>query len=98
MNELLAGLKKQQSVITRSWDISDAAVKASYLIANDIALTSKQFNEGEFVKTCMPKAAEIVCPEKHQAFANIILTRHRAADRNSDLSADLYSQLMCNLK
>ena len=98
VNELLAGLKKQQSVFTHSREISDAAVKASYLIANEIAVASKPFSEGEFVKTCMLKAAEIVCPEKRQAFANISLTRNTVADRISDLSADLDSQLKRKVK
>uniref|UniRef100_A0A674DXZ8 SPIN-DOC-like zinc-finger domain-containing protein n=1 Tax=Salmo trutta TaxID=8032 RepID=A0A674DXZ8_SALTR len=98
VNELLAGLKKQQSVFTHSRDISDAAVKASYLIANEIAVPSKPFIEGEFVKTCMMKAAEIVCPEKRQAFANISLTRNTVADRISDLSVDLDSQLKQKVK
>ncbi|XP_073714947.1 general transcription factor II-I repeat domain-containing protein 2-like [Misgurnus anguillicaudatus] len=83
VNELLAGLKKQQSVFTHSRDISDAAVKASYLIANEIAVASKPFSEGEFVKKCMMKAAEIVCPEKRQAFANINLTRNTVVGRIS---------------
>jgi len=47
-------------VFSRSREISDAAVKASYLIANEIALASKPFSEDEFVKTCMLKAAETV--------------------------------------
>jgi len=93
VNELLARLKKQQSVFTRSQEISDAAVKASYLIAKEIALASKPFSEGEFVKTCLLKAAETVCPEKRQAFANISLTRNTVADRISGLSEDLDSQL-----
>lgn len=74
-NELLAVLKKQQSVFTHSREISNAAVKASYLIANEIAVASKPFTEGEFVKTCMLKAAEIVCPEKRRAIANISLIK-----------------------
>jgi len=37
VKELIASLKKQQPVFTSSRDISAAAVKASYLIANDIA-------------------------------------------------------------
>lgn len=40
INEILASLKKQQSAFTQSRDISDAAVKASHLIANKIALAS----------------------------------------------------------
>lgn len=59
-----------------SREISDTAVKAGYLIANEIALTSKPFSEVEFVKMYMLKAAEIVFPEKRQALANISLTRN----------------------
>ena len=64
VKELIAGLKKQKSVFTSSRDISAAALMASYLVANDIALASKPCCEGEFVKTCILKAAEIVCSEK----------------------------------
>lgn len=41
----------------------------------------------------MLMAAEIVCPEKRHAFANISFTRNTAADRISELSADLDHQL-----
>ena len=60
---MIAGLKNQQSVFTSSRDISAAAVNASYLIANNIAL-SKPYCDGEFVKTCILNAAEIACSEK----------------------------------
>ncbi|KAI3356196.1 hypothetical protein L3Q82_017178, partial [Scortum barcoo] len=46
INDLLASLKKQQSVFTQSQEISDAAVKASYLIANETASASKPYCEG----------------------------------------------------
>jgi len=64
VKELIADLKKQKSVFTSNRDISAAALMASYLIANGIALASKPCCEGEFVKTCILKAAEIVCSEK----------------------------------
>ena len=96
--ELIAGLKKQQSVFVSSRDISAAAVKASYLIAIDILLASKPYCEGEFVKTCILKAAEIVCPEKRQVFANISLTKNTVAERISDLFAKLDSQLKNKVK
>jgi len=76
VKELVAGLKKQQPVFTSSRDTSATAVKASYLTANDIALASKPYSEGEFVKTYILKAAEIMCSEKLQVFANISLTRN----------------------
>ena len=60
VKELLSGLKKQQSVFTHTKEVSDAAVKASYLTAKEIAVASKPFSDGEFVKNCMLKAAEVV--------------------------------------
>ncbi|GAA6090000.1 general transcription factor II-I repeat domain-containing protein 2A-like [Tachysurus ichikawai] len=98
VNEMLVGLRKQQSVFPRSREASDSAVKDSYLIACEIALASKPYCQGEFIKNCMLKAAEIVCPEKRQAFANISLTRNNVADRFSELSADLDSQLKCKVE
>ena len=41
----------------------------------------------------MVKTAEIVYPEKQQAFLNISLTTNTIADRISDLSVGLDSQL-----
>lgn len=67
---MLAGLRKQQSTFAQSQDDSEAAVKASYLIASKIALVSKLYSDGEFVKTYMMKAAQFVYPEKRHTFAN----------------------------
>ena len=64
--------------LLESQEINDAVVKASYLIANEIAMASKPLSEGELVKTCMLRHAGILCPEKHQAFANISLTINRS--------------------
>ena len=68
LNELLQCLKNQQSVSTHSRGISDSAVKASYLIVYEIAVSLKPFNEGEFTKTCMLKAAEVVFLQKAAGF------------------------------
>ena len=92
LDELLQCLKNQQSVFTHRRDISDSAVKASYLIANEIVVSSKSFSEGEFIKTCVLKAAEVLFSEKRQAFASINLTRNTILDRIFDLSANLNSQ------
>ena len=73
-------------------------MKASYIISHEIAAASKPFSEGEFVKKCMLKAAETVCPDKRETFANISLTRNTVADRISDMSEDLDSQLKRKVK
>lgn len=41
VNEMFPGLKKQQSVLTCSPEISDAAVKTSNIIANKIVVALK---------------------------------------------------------
>ncbi len=77
VNDLASALKKKnkQSMFTKRAG-TDEAVKASYLISNEIVEASKPFSEGEFVKKCMVKAAELVCSEKKQAFASISLSRN----------------------
>ncbi|KAJ0069923.1 hypothetical protein NL108_016510 [Boleophthalmus pectinirostris] len=80
-------------VITIHFILFQGAVKASYIIAWEIAKASKPFSEGAFVKTCMLKAAELVCPDKRQALANISLSRPTMTERIEELSGDLKSQL-----
>ena len=60
---------------------------------NGHPFNGKPFSEGELIKMCMVKTAEIVYPEKQQAFLNISLTTNTIADRISDLSVGLDSQL-----
>ena len=73
-------------------------MKASYVIAWEIAKASKPFSEGEFVRTCITKAAELVCPESRQALANISLSRPTVTERVEELSSDLRSQLKEKIK
>ncbi|XP_072124401.1 E3 SUMO-protein ligase NSE2 isoform X1 [Mobula birostris] len=93
VNKLEAALKKQQSVFTKSRETHDGAVKA-----NKIAAALKPYSEGEFIKACMLTAAELVCPEKRQAFGNISLSRNTVAERIGDLAGDLNSQLKDKVK
>ena len=98
IKKLFAGLKKQKGAFTCSRDVSDGAVKVSYLIANELVQASKPFSDGELVKKCMLKAAEVVWPEKQFAFANISLSKNTFADRLEDLSQDLGSQINDKIK
>lgn len=47
------------------------------------------FNEGQFIKECMLKVADILCPEKKSLFINVSLS----AERISKLSGEIYDQL-----
>ena len=49
-------------------------------------------------KKCRLKAAEVVCPEKQSAFANISLSRNTIADRVEDLSQEYGRQMNERIK
>ena len=50
---------------------SKASTHASFVVAYEIAKQGKPFSEGEFVKDCMLKVAEIARPDKLRAFQNV---------------------------
>ncbi|XP_026461497.1 general transcription factor II-I repeat domain-containing protein 2-like, partial [Ctenocephalides felis] len=54
---------------------SEAAVNASYALSEMIARHLNPFNDGDFIKECLIKAAEIVCPGNVTAFENQIKNR-----------------------
>ena len=57
-------LVSQQTMFMKAKSKSKAAVKASFIVAAEIAKSAGPYNEGEFVKKCMVKVCNIVCPDK----------------------------------
>ena len=74
VNELKRNLKQQQNMFIRINNQSEGAVQASFIIAEQIARACRPFTEGEFIKNCIDKVGNVVCPEKKQAFADISLS------------------------
>ena len=70
--ELQKEFVAQQLIFKKSNQESQASTHASYVVAYEIAEQGKPFLEGEFVKDCMLKVAEIVCPDKPCAFQNVL--------------------------
>ena len=93
LKELKLGLKIQQFMFTKVSQESEAAVHASYVLSELIAKHSKPFTEGDFIKECLIKAAEIVCPGSVKAFQVISLTRNTVAERVTDLAGNLSDQI-----
>ncbi|XP_049748425.1 general transcription factor II-I repeat domain-containing protein 2B-like isoform X1 [Elephas maximus indicus] len=98
LNELKKGLKVLQHLSSNANKISDAAVKCSYVISEKIARAAKPFTDGEFIKECLLSAAEIMCPEQKQAFANISLTGNTVAQRVKDMAENLQDKLREKVK
>ncbi|KAF7247962.1 Cartilage-associated protein [Varanus komodoensis] len=69
------------------------ATKASYEVAMLIVKHCKPFTEGEFIKDCMMKMVEKICPEKKQVFANVCLARNTVVRRIENVSSDIKGQL-----
>uniref|UniRef100_A0A3Q3WL07 DUF4371 domain-containing protein n=1 Tax=Mola mola TaxID=94237 RepID=A0A3Q3WL07_MOLML len=64
---------------------SDAAVKTSFIVAKEITRAAKCFSEGAFLKHCMLKVCEQVCPDQMQELADN-LTAQLAEDTHTQLS------------
>ncbi|KAK3522322.1 hypothetical protein QTP86_003004, partial [Hemibagrus guttatus] len=69
------------------------ATAASYEVAQLIAQHGKPFSDGDFIKQCLIKVTEVMCPEKVQDFNNVSLSRNTVVRRIEDLSANLKLQL-----
>jgi hypothetical protein len=61
-------LQQLQNIFIIATKTNETALQASFIISQIIAKKSKPFTDGEYVKECIMKAAEILCPEKQQLF------------------------------
>lgn len=93
LKELKLGLKKQQFMFTQVSQEGEVAVHASYVLSELIAKHSKPFNKGDFIKECLIKVAEIVCPGNVKAFQVITLSQNTVAERITDLAGNLSDQI-----
>lgn len=93
VQELKGKLQSQQDMFTKATAQSDAAVKASFIVAEEIARASKCFSEGAFLKRCMLKVCQQVCPDQIQTFKTVSLSRNTITDRVKELAGNLTTQL-----
>ena len=93
LKQLEAGLTAQQRFFTRASESNENATKASYEVATLIAKHCKPFTEGEFIKDCVMRMVENICPEKKQQFSNVCLARSTVSRRIEEVSADIKRQL-----
>ncbi len=60
VEELKRGLKTRQALFLKAQSQSKAAVKASFIVAEEVAKSARPFTEGEFIKNCMLKVCDAV--------------------------------------
>ncbi|XP_064443305.1 uncharacterized protein LOC123838743 isoform X1 [Mirounga angustirostris] len=93
LNKLKKRLKFQHDLLLNVNKINDAAMKCSYMLSEKIARASKPFTDGEFIKECLLSAAEIMCPEQRQAFANLRLSGNIVSQRVDSRAVNLQDKL-----
>ncbi|UYV79240.1 hypothetical protein LAZ67_17001706 [Cordylochernes scorpioides] len=72
---------------------SEAAVHPSYFLSEMITKHSKPFTEGDFIKECLIKAEEIVCPGSVKTFQAISLSRNTVVERVTDMARNSNDQI-----
>lgn len=95
---LKSKLQGQQSMFTKAKTESEDALKSSFIIALEITKRSKPFTDGDFIKECMLKVADVSFPSQKSIIQNIPLSRNTVASRISDLSRNLECQLKEKIK
>ena len=77
---MAASLRAQQLYFFCANKRQENATIASYEVAELIAQHGKPFSDGDFIKQCLTKVAEIICPEKMQEFNNVSMSRNLSAN------------------
>ena len=78
--EFNENLISQQTFFTKAKSQNEAAVKASFIVAEEIAKSSRQVSVGELLKSCMMKVCDVLCPYKRPIFGNVSMSRNTTAD------------------
>lgn len=93
VSQLKASLEKQQGLFQKAVKTSDETVRASFIVSELIAKSSKPFTEGLFVKKCFLEVADAVCPSMKKTFEKISLSANTVAERINELSESVEKEL-----
>lgn len=93
MKQREAFLISQQCVFTGTRESNENATKMSYDLTTLFAKYCKPFNEGKFIKYCVMKMADNICPKK-QEYTNVCLAPNAVAWRIEDISSGIKRQLV----
>ena len=85
-------LFKEQEVFTTLTPISEGAIRASFVVAHKIAVTSEAFNEGKFLKDCLLACSDILCP-KETKNTSVSISRRTITRRVEEIAMELHDQV-----
>ena len=91
--QLKSAFSKQRSFFSNINQANEDSVRASFVISEMIAKSSRPFTEGLFIKECLLEASGILCPDKKKLFAGISLSPNTVASRITDIATNVEKQL-----
>ncbi|XP_029654859.1 general transcription factor II-I repeat domain-containing protein 2-like [Octopus sinensis] len=97
LNELRKNLSALQTYFTKNHNRSTALVTGSYEISRMLAVNGKSYSDGDFIKQCLVKTANIICPDDAHLFKDISLTRNTVAEHINEMALNLKHQLKSDL-
>ncbi|KAL1476643.1 hypothetical protein MTO96_036360 [Rhipicephalus appendiculatus] len=89
VSQLKVELGKQQHLFQKAARTSDETVKASFVISELTAKSSKPFSEGLFIKKCLLGVADATFPSMKNAFEKIRLSPKTVAERINEISENI---------
>ena len=98
VKQLKAAFWKQRSFLASINQSNEDSVRASFVISEIIAQSSRLFTDGLFIKECLVKANDILYPDKKKLFEGISLTLNTVASMVTDLAANVEKQLVATAK
>ncbi|UYV81096.1 EPM2AIP1 [Cordylochernes scorpioides] len=90
---LKRGLKSKQSLFTKVKTEQEAATRASFRVALEIAKRGKPFTDGEMIKECIIAVVEEMCPEKVNLLKTVSMSANTVARRVENIAENISSQL-----
>lgn len=94
VTKLKSALWKQRRLFTTINQSNEDSVRASFVISELIAKSSRPFTEGLFIKECLLKASDILCPDKKKLFESLSLSPNTVATRITELADNVEKQLI----
>ncbi|XP_067929915.1 prolow-density lipoprotein receptor-related protein 1-like [Watersipora subatra] len=94
---LTKSLKAQRQVLTQSREVDIANTMVSFEIAKILTKHQKPFSDGEIVKECLLKLAEVKCSQMLKSVSDVSLSRITIVRRVEDMGSDIAYQLKVKL-
>lgn len=89
IQSLKKNLVTQQNVFKKKCNDNNAALKASYRVAELIGKGGRAYTDGDFIKTCLKAVVEEMCPDKLSVIETVSLSARTVTRRIEDIGEEL---------